>query len=240
MKLKYTTPKAIEKIIKSLKSKNCHGYDGIPMKILKVSTPFITSLLTYICNKSLLSGIFPSRLNFSEINPLHKKGDTTDINNFRPISLLTSFSKILEKVIYTRLYQHIHQNNTLATDQYGFRNNSSTKKSSFKLINEILLSLNNKLTVGGIFCDLEKAFDPVNLVMLLNKCEFYVFRGKTNIMLRSYLSDKYQRVLTNNTCFNTTTFSEWSKIKHGFPQASVLGLSFYLICINDLRNIIPD
>jgi hypothetical protein len=81
------------------------------------------------------------------------------------------------------LYQHIHQNNTLATDQYGFRNNSSTEKASFQLINEILLALNNKLTVGRIFYDLEKEFDSVNRVILLTKCEFYVFRGKTNIML---------------------------------------------------------
>jgi len=100
MKLKYTTPKEIEKIIKSLKSKNSHGYDGIPMKILKVSTPFITFPLTYICNKSLSSGIFPSRLKFSEIKPLHKKGDRTDITNFRPISLLTTFSNSGKSYIY--------------------------------------------------------------------------------------------------------------------------------------------
>jgi len=85
---------------------------------------------------------------------LHKKSYRTDINNFRPISLLISFSKILEKVIYTRLYHYIKENNILATEQYGFRNNSSTGKTSFKLINEILLALNNKLTVGEIFCDL--------------------------------------------------------------------------------------
>ena len=115
MKLKYTTPKEIEKIIKSLKSKNSHGYDGIPMKILKVSTPFITSPLTYIRNKSLSSCILPSRLKFSEIKPLHKKGDRKDINNFRPTSLLTSSSKILEKVIYMRLCQRINKTNILAT-----------------------------------------------------------------------------------------------------------------------------
>ena len=100
MKLKYSTPKEIEKIIKSLKSKTSHGYDGIPMKILKVSTRFITSPLTYTCNKPLSSGIFPSQLKFSEIKPLHKKWDRIDITNFRPISLITFFSKILEKVIY--------------------------------------------------------------------------------------------------------------------------------------------
>jgi len=175
-----------------------------------------------------------------KIKPLHKNGDKTNITNFRPICLLTSFSKILEKVIYTRLYQHINQNNILATEQYGFRNNSSTEKASLKLINEILLALNNKLTVGGIFCDLGKALDSVNHDILLSKFEFYGFRCKTNALLQSYLSDRYQRVLINNNSSNTTTFSEWGKIKLGVPEGSILGPLFFLIYINDLPNMIAD
>jgi hypothetical protein len=73
-----------------------------------------------------------------------------DISQFRPVCLLASFSKILENVVYARLYQHINQNNILATEQYGFRNNSSTEKASFKLINEMLQDVSIKLTVGGI------------------------------------------------------------------------------------------
>jgi len=92
------------------------------------------------------------------------------------------------------------------------------KKASFKLINEILLPLNNKLTVGGIFCDLGKSFDSVNHDIVLPKCEFYGFRGKNNAILRSYLSGRYQRVPINNSSSNTTTYSEWGKIRLGFPE----------------------
>ena len=76
--------------------------------------------------------------------------------------------------------------------------------------------------------------------MLLSKCELYGFRGKTNALLRSYLNDRYQRVLINNSSSNTTTFSEWGKIKHGVPQGSIVGLLFFLIYIKDLTNIIAD
>jgi len=130
-----------------------------------------------------------------------------NITNFRPISLLTFFSKVLETIIYTRLYQH-KQNNILATKQYGFRNNPWTEKSSYKLINEILLALNNKLTVGWIFCDLEKALACINHDILLSKCEFYGFRGKTSTLLRSCLNDRYQRILIDNSLSDNSTFSE--------------------------------
>jgi hypothetical protein len=122
------------------------------------------------------------------------------------------------------LYQNINQNTILATDQYGFRNNSSTEKASFKLLNEILLAFNNKLTFGVIFCDLEKAFNSVNHDILLPKCDFCGFRGKTNALLRSYLSDRYQGVLMNNSFSNNTTVLEWGKIKYGVRQVSILVL----------------
>ena len=94
IKFRYTSTKEIEKIIKSLKTKNAQGYDEISVKILKWSAPFISSPLTYICNKSLETGFFPSRLKYSTVKPIFKTGDRLDIANFRPISLLISFSKI--------------------------------------------------------------------------------------------------------------------------------------------------
>jgi hypothetical protein len=140
----HTTTKEIENIIKSFKSKNSCGYDDFSVKILKVSSPFITAPLNYICNRSILSGSFPTHLKYSVLKPLFKKGDKKDIKNYRPISLLTSFSKIFGKLIYIRLSKNIKNNDILFIDQYGFRSNSSTEKAMFKLLNDILLALNNK------------------------------------------------------------------------------------------------
>jgi len=214
-------------IIKSLKWKDSNGYDEIPLKILKISLPFIISPLTYICNKSLVSGLFPTRLKYSQIIPIFKKGNKSEMSNYRPISLLTSFSKIFE-VTYYRIQKHITVNNILADEQYGFRNNSSTESASFNLINNILDALNNNKLVGGIFCDLTKAFDNVDHNVLLCKLEFYGITGKANNLIKSYLSDRYQRVLIKNNCSNRC-FSEWGKIKQGVPQGSILGPLFFLL-----------
>ena len=117
--------------------------------------------LTSICNKSLSSGISHERLKYAIIKPVHKKGDKF-LDTNRPISLLTSFSKIFEKLIYIRLYKHICSNNILVTEQCGFIINSSTDAASYDVTNEILNAINNRLLVGGIFCDLENAFGCVN------------------------------------------------------------------------------
>jgi hypothetical protein len=98
----------IDKIIHSLKCKDSYGYDEVSTRILKISAPYILSPLTYICNKILSTAIFPDRLKFSEVKPLFKKGATTEFSNYRPISLLTSFSKVIEKIVYKRLYRYLN------------------------------------------------------------------------------------------------------------------------------------
>ncbi|PNF13662.1 hypothetical protein B7P43_G16878 [Cryptotermes secundus] len=126
-----TSTSEILKIIKNFAWKNSQGFDEIPLKLLKISAPFIASPLSYIINKSLSTGIFPDRMKYSIIVPLHKKGALNNVANFRPISLLPSFSKIFEKVIYKRLLVHFQANNVLTNDQFGFRNKSSTTNAIF-------------------------------------------------------------------------------------------------------------
>jgi hypothetical protein len=123
---------------------------------------YILCPLIYICNRPLSTGIFPSGLKNSQVHPIYKKGDKTDITNYRPISLFTSFSKIFEKVIFNRLHTYISVNNILDSDQYGFRKNSSTETAAFNLTSNILQALDSKKMVGGIFCDLTKAFEVVD------------------------------------------------------------------------------
>jgi hypothetical protein len=131
-------PKEIENIIKSLKAKESYGYDGITTKILKISAPFISSPLSYIFNKSMISGIFPTRLKFATIKPVLKNGDKKNVANYRPVSILPSFLKILEKIMYIRLMKHLETSNILAAEQFGFRTSSSTEQASFDFINNIL------------------------------------------------------------------------------------------------------
>jgi hypothetical protein len=181
-------------------------------------------------------------LKYSEIKPLHKKDDNshTSTTNYRPISLLTSFSKVLEKAMNIQLLNHIHENNILAEEQFGFITQISTDMAIYKLLNEILKTLNSKNLIGGIFCYLEKAFDSVNHTILLSKMEFYGVKGKAKSWLESYLSDRYQRVLITSVNPTLNHSSTWGKVESEVQQGSILGPLLFLLYINDLPKIIND
>jgi hypothetical protein len=186
----YASTYEIEKVINSLKTKNTCGYDEISNRIIKLTAPYIISPLTYICNAVLSTGVSPDRLKYAIVKPIFRKGNKQEISNYRPISLLTSSSKIIEKLIYARLHAHIDMNNISAQEQYGFRTHSSTEQAAFTLINSILTAMNNSQIVGGIFCDLQKAFICVNHKILLEKLEFYGDEGKFKTLIESYLTGR--------------------------------------------------
>ena len=113
MVIKTFSNKEITSIIKSLREKNSHGYDEISTKPLKICATYLCSPLTYICNKSILSGIFPDHLKLSIIEPIYKKGDRMTPTKYKRITLLTSFLKVFEKSLYIRLTEHFNSNKLL-------------------------------------------------------------------------------------------------------------------------------
>jgi hypothetical protein len=138
-------------------------------------------------------GVFPYRLKYAIIRPLFKKGNKNYMSYYRPISILTSFSKMFEKRMQTRLLNHITDHNILSKEQYGFRTKQNTDNATYQLTNEILSALNSNLLIGGIFCDLERAFDCVNHKILLSKLEFCGITGNHYKLYKSCLTNRYQR-----------------------------------------------
>jgi len=130
-------------------------------------------------------------------------------------------------------------NNILVQEQHIFRTHSSTDQAAFTLINSNLTAMDSNQMVGGIFWDLQKAFDCVNHKILLEKLEFYGVEGKFKRLIEFYLTGRYQSVALNNITNNNNS-SKWELLKCGIPQGSILSHMFFLIYINDLRTIVNN
>jgi len=187
----------MEQVIKSLKNSSSAGFDEIQMSFVKQCLCYFIKPLVRIYNVSFQTGIFPDMMKLAKIKPIFKKGDKLDIQNYRPISILSAFSKILEKLMYNLSFLKKH--NTLANVQQGFRAKKSTETASHSFIESVQEALDNHLHVVGIFLDLSKAYDVINHDILLDKLDSYGVRGSVNMWFKSYLTNRTQFVEISHT-----------------------------------------
>jgi hypothetical protein len=150
----------IVKITYNFKNKKSCDNDNINMTLVKTVIHCIKIPLTNICNKSIQSGIFPDGMKKAKVVPIFKSGDQKEVSNYRPVSILPQFSKILEKIFYNRLIKFISRNNPIYKSQYGFRENHSTSLAIMELVEDLSNSFDKIKITAGVFIDLKMPLIP--------------------------------------------------------------------------------
>ena len=210
-------PYEVFKSIQNLDEKKAKGLDDIGISFLKEGMCVITEPLTHIINQSINTGIFPDKWKEARVLPLHKSGLTDDPYNYRPISILSVLSKIIERHVHDQIYKHLSEHNLLYEYQSGFRPQHSCEAALLQMIDTWLKAIDDNQLVGTIFLDLQKAFDVVDHSILVKKLGLYGLSENSVKWFSSYLSNRKQKVSLNGCV------SDFKEITAGVPQGSILG-----------------
>ena len=229
-----TNDEEVLKLCKEIQETKSSAIDSLSSMILKHAFLALIPKLTFLLNLSLKSGKFPQIWKQAVVIPLAKEGDTSNVGNYRPISLLPLPGKILEKIVHDRLMSYLEANNILDKNQGGFRKNHSTTDTIVKFTQEIFSAMNNKEVSLVTFIDLKKNFHTVDHQILIRKLEILGIRNKSLTWFSSYLGNRTQKTIANNMV------SSLRNITCGVPQGSILGSLLFLIYINDLAKVIRN
>ena len=230
MFLQPTNKSEIEKIIKSLDSNKSSDIYGMSPKLLKILSPAISETLSNIFNESFALGVLPDHMKLAMITPIFKGGSKLDVSNYRPVSVLPIISKVLEKLMLTRLIKYLDKSKIIYEHQFGFQKSRSTTLAVLDLSTRITKALDCGNYAASVFLDFAKVFDTVNHQILLSKLENYGIRGPAKEWFESYLKNRHQIVKIGDT------LSDKMQIVCGVPQGSILGPILFLLYINDIKN----